>query len=238
MGVAIVSSIEQLLSQVDAVLLESNDGRPHLEQLRPVLKAGKPVFIDKPLAGSLSDVKAIIREAEAAGVPIFSSSSLRYVPETQAIRNGSIGTVLGCEAYSPCSLEPTHPDLYWYGIHGVELLFTAMGTGCETVVRVATADTDVVVGTWAGGRIGTFRGIRQGKDGYGGTAFGSDKISDLGTYSGYRPLVVDIVKFFRTGKPPVDIQETLEIYAFMEAADESKRRGGIPVKLAEVLAKK
>ena len=237
LGVRIVSSVEELVSQVDAVLLESNDGRPHLEQVRPVLKARKPVFIDKPFAGSLSDSVTIIKEAERAGVPIFSSSALRYVPEAQAIRHGAIGTVLGCEAFSPCSLEPTHPDLFWYGIHGVELLFTVMGSGCESVVRVSTADADVVVGMWQDGRIGTFRGTRTGEPGYGGTAFGSNKISDLGTYSGYRPLVVEIVKFFRTGKPPVEIQETLEIYAFMEAADESKRRGGVPIRLSDVLAK-
>ena len=235
LGVEIVDSIDDLVSKVDAVLLETNDGRPHLEQVRPVLKAGKPVFIDKPMAGSLTDVVKIIREADAAGVPIFSSSSLRYVEQAQAIRNGSIGRVLGCHAYSPCALEPTHPDLYWYGIHGVESLFTVMGPGCESVVRVSTKDADVVVGTWNDGRIGTFRGMRNGKGGYGGEAFGERAIANIGQYSGYRPLVAQIVKFFRTGKSPVDIQETLEIYAFMEAADESKRRGGVPVKLDEVL---
>lgn len=235
LGAEIVPSIDALLTRVDAVLLETNDGRPHLQQVRPILTAGKPVFIDKPLAGSLADVVTIFKEARSANVPVFSSSSLRYVEQTLAIRGGSIGRVLGCQTYSPCSLEPTHPDLFWYGIHGVESLFTVMGVGCQTVVRVSTDDADVVVGTWKDGRIGTFRGRRAGKGGYGGTAFGTDAIEDIGDHSGYRPLVVEVVKFFRTGKPPVDWRETLEIYAFMEAADESKRRGGVPVTLAEVL---
>jgi hypothetical protein len=235
MGVTIVDSIDELLSQVDAVLLETNDGRPHLEQVRPVLKAGKPVFIDKPIAGSLRDALLIFAEAEAANVPVFSSSSLRYTEGAQAIRHGAIGKVLGCDAYSPCSLEATHPDLFWYGIHGVESLFTVMGTGCQQVTRVSADGTDLVVGTWNGGRIGSFRGIRDGKSDYGGTAFGSEAIQAIGPYGGYRPLVVEIVKFFRTGKAPVDAQETIEIYAFMEAADESKRRGGVPVLLDDVL---
>lgn len=235
MGVEIVPSIEELLTRVDAVLLETNDGRPHLEQVRPVIRAGKPVFIDKPIAGSLADAVAIFREARQANVPVFSSSSLRYVEQAQAIRNGTLGAISGCTAYSPCSLEPTHPDLFWYGIHGVELLFTVMGTGCESVVRASSPGTDVVVGTWQGGRIGTFRGLRAGKRGYGGVAFGEKGIRDLGSYAGYRPLVVEIVKFFRTGKPPVSPEETLEIYAFMEAADESKRRGGVPVRLVDVM---
>jgi hypothetical protein len=235
LGVEIVSSIDELLSRVDAVLLETNDGRPHLEQIRPVLKARKPVFVDKPVAGSLRDAIAIYREAEQAHVPIFSSSSLRYMASAQAARGGQIGDVIGCDAFSPCSLEKTHPDLYWYGIHGVEILFTVMGTGCDSVVRMSSEGTDVVVGRWSGGRIGSFRGIRSGKGDYGGTAFGSRETLTLGPSGGYRPLVVEIVKMFRTGKPPVDAKETLEIYAFMEAADESKRRGGVPVSLAEVV---
>ena len=236
-GVKIVGSIDELLTQVDAVLLETNDGRPHLEQILPVLKAGKPVFIDKPLAGSLRDAVAIFAAAKRYKVPIFSSSSLRYSAGAQALRNGKLGDIYGCDAYSPCSLEKTHPDLFWYGIHGVETLFTVMGTGCESVTRTHTPGIDLAVGRWKGGRVGTFRGIRQGKAGYGGTAFGSKGIAPVGPYGGYRPLVVEIVKFFRTGKPPVSAEETLQIYAFMEAADESKRQVGVPVTLQSVMKK-
>jgi len=235
LGVKLVDSIPELLSQVDGVLLETNDGRPHLAQLRPVLAAGKPVFIDKPIAGSLADAVAIVREAERAGVPFFSCSSLRYLQSAQEIRGGSLGKVFGCDAYSPCALEPTHPDLFWYGIHGVETLFTVMGPGCEKVVRVSSPGADVVVGHWKDGRIGSFRGQRDGQPGYGGIVFAEKGTRVLGNFEGYRPLVVEIVKFFRTGKPPIDARETLEIYAFMEAADESKRQGGKPVSLDEVL---
>jgi hypothetical protein len=236
-GVKIVGSIDELLTQVDAVLLETNDGRPHLEQILPVLKAGKPVFIDKPIAGSLTDAVAIFAAAKHYKVPVFSSSSLRYSEGAQALRNGKLGDIYGCDAYSPCSLEKTHPDLFWYGIHGVETLFTVMGTGCESVTRTSTPGTDVAVGKWKGGRVGTFRGIRKGKASYGGTAFGSKGIGPIGPYGGYRPLVVEIVKFFRTGKVPVSAEETLEIYAFMEAADESKRQSGAVVTLASVMEK-
>lgn len=232
-GVKIVESIPELLTQVDAVLLETNDGRPHLEQVRPVLAAGLPVFIDKPVAGSLRDAIAIYREAEMAGVPVFSSSSLRFGKNTQAARAGALGKVLRAETHSPASLEKTHPDLFWYGIHGVESLFTVMGTGCQSVTRTMEDGKIVVRGQWAGGRVGIFR---EGK-GYGGTAFGTKGEGPVGSYDGYQPLVVEIVKFLRTGKPPVSPAETLEIYAFMEAADESKRQGGKEVTLTSVMQK-
>jgi Oxidoreductase family, NAD-binding Rossmann fold len=237
-GVAIVDSIEELLARVDVVLLESVDGRPHLEHARPVFKAHKPVFIDKPVAGSLADAIAIFELARTTGTPCFSSSSLRFSAGIAGMRhNAKVGEVLGCDAYGPCSLEEHHPDLFWYGVHGVETLFTIMGTGCEKVSRIQTEGTELAAGVWKGGRIGTFRGLRQGHHDYGATVFGTKGVAPSGGYGGYEPLVVEIVKFFKTGKPPVSAEETLEIFAFMEAADESKRQGGKPVDLESVMAK-
>jgi hypothetical protein len=231
LGVDIVDSIDELLTRVDAVLLETNDGRPHLEQVRPVLKAGKPVFIDKPIAGSLKDAVAIFREAKEAGVPLFSSSSLRYGKTSQLARAGEYGKITRCETHSPASIEKTHPDLFWYGIHGCESLFTVMGTGCKSVARSSEDGKIVVTGKWEGGRTGIYR---EGS-GYGGKAETEKGEQPVGAYDGYRPLVVEFVKMFRSGKPPVSAEETLEIYAFMEAADESKRQGGAEVTLASVL---
>ncbi len=236
--VEIVNSIDELLKKVDVVFLESVDGRPHLEQAKPVLRAKKPVFIDKPVAGSLADAVEIYRLAKETGTPCFSSSSLRFSKGIRAVRgNPDFGDVIGCDAYGPCSLESHHPDLFWYGIHGVETLFTIMGPGCVSVTRVQTKNGEFVTGTWKDGRVGTFRGIRKGKQDYGATVFGSKSIGPSGGFTGYEPLVVEICKFFVSGEPPVTAEETLEIYAFMEAADESKRRGGAPVTLESVMAR-
>jgi predicted dehydrogenase len=237
-GVEIVGSIEELCRKVDGVLLTSVDGRPHLDQIRPVLAAKKPVYVDKPMAGSLADVIEIFRLAKEAGVPCWSSSSLRFSPGILGMRSSEeVGDVLGCDAFSPCSLEPHHPDLYWYGVHGVEILFTIMGTGCESVQRVQTDGYEFVVGVWQGGRIGTFRGLRAGKVDYGAMVFGTKGILRSGSNEGYGPLVEEIVKFFKTGQVPVPPEETIEIFAFMTAADESKARKGAPVTLASVLEK-
>ena len=168
-GVKIYDTIEQVCANVDAVLITAVDGRPHLEQARIVIAAKKPLYLDKPVGGTLRDAIEIYRLAEAAGVPIFSSSSLRFAKTTQAVRHGSIGKVLSAETSSPSPLEPNHPDLFWYGVHGCESLFTVMGMGCETVERRKTADGKIeVIGKWKGGRTGIFR---EGP-GYSGKAVG------------------------------------------------------------------
>jgi hypothetical protein len=236
LGVKISDSIEALLKEVDLVLLETNDGRLHLEQALQVLKAGKTMFIDKPMTASLKDAIIIFKEAEKRKVPVFSCSSLRFMASAQAVlKSGS--SVTGASVHSPCTLEKTHPDLFWYGIHGVETLFTVMGTGCKDVTRFSNEGTDFVVGTWADNRIGTFRGIRAGKADYGGLVFTDKAVVPLGPFEGYKPLVLEIIKFFQTGIPPVKKEETLEILAFMEAADESKRLGGQKISIDEIMKK-
>jgi predicted dehydrogenase len=205
--------------------------------VKPVLAAKKPVFIDKPLAASYQDAKEIARLAKEAGVPWFSSSSLRFWEETQRLKaSQEAGPVLGCNVYGPSPTEPHHPDLMWYGIHAVETLYTLMGRGCESVTRVTAEGTDVVVGRWKDGRLGVVRGIRQGKQDYGITLFGGKAVlRSESREEGYRPLLVEIVKFFQTGVAPVDPQDTLEMFAFMEAADMSKAKGGASVPLSEVV---
>jgi hypothetical protein len=184
----------------------------------------------------LTDAVAIYMAAEHFQTPIFTSSSLRYLPGAQQASQGSVGEVIGCDAYSPCSLEPTHPDLYWYGVHGVELLYTVMGTGCQQVRRVSTPSTDMAIGMWSGGRVGTFRGVRPpAHQDYGGTVFGTTGTKSLGTFEGYQPLVLQIGQFVRTGQPPVSREETLEMFAFMTAADESKRQDGAAISVETVL---
>lgn len=237
LGVKIAGSIGEVLENCDAVLLETNDGRLHKQQAFEVIEARKPLFIDKPVAANLSDVIAIYEKAQNANVPLFSSSSLRYSAECQQVRSeNAIGKVVGADTFSPATIEPHHADLFWYGIHGVEMLFTVMGTGCESVTRIAGENCDVVVGVWSDGRIGVFRGMREGQHAYGGTAFGQNTNVVLkAPADGYEGLLRRIANFFETRTPPVDAAETIEIYAFMQAADESKRKGGAAVLLADLM---
>jgi hypothetical protein len=222
--------IASLCRKVDAVLIESVDGRQHLEQAKAVIAAGKPMFIDKPLAATLEDAREIAKLAKAAGVPWFSSSSLRF---------GEIGTTmkypdtLGVTTWGPGPLEEHHHlDLAWYAIHPIEILYTLMGMGCEEVTRTYTDGADVVVGRWRGGRIGSVRALRP-YGGYGAIVFRAKTVtqSNPKAAAGYRPLVLEIVKFFETKQPPVPNEETLEIFAFLDAAQRSKEAGGAPMKL-------
>ncbi len=238
MGIEIVDTIPALLERVDVVLLESVDGRIHWTEAEPVIRAHKPLFIDKPAAGSLADVLSIYTLAEKEGVPCFSSSSLRFGPGIQGLlKNNTLGTIAGAITWGPCTYQEGTPDMYFYGIHGIEPLYALMGVGCETVSRVQTPDTDLITGVWKGGRVGSYRGIRNNKAEFGAVAYGNRAIVPTVTDVGYEELCREIGHFFKTGQAPVSAAETIEIFAFMEAADESRRSGGASVSVPDLLAR-
>ena len=238
MGVSIVDDIDSLIDQVDGILLETNDGSLHLEQAMRVIKTGKPMFIDKPVAAGLEDVIRIYKAANEHQVPMFSSSSLRFMKNAQEVRYEKvIGEITGANTFSPEEWEPSHTDLFWYGIHGVEILYTIMGTGCQSIKRILTDNTDLVIGKWSGDRLGIFRGDLHKRQYYGGTAFGTKGIKEMEQFHGYGALLEKVVEFFRTGISPVDDAETVELYTFMEAADVSKNRNGEWIELKEVYDK-
>ncbi len=238
MGVEIVDSIPKLLEKVDVVLIESVDGRIHLKEAREVFQSGKLVYIDKPIAGTLPETIALFELAKKHHVKTWSSSSSRFGADLLALKgNEEIGDILGVTTWGPCSYQSGTPDLFFYAIHGIESLFTLMGTGCEIVSRSKGPITDQVTGVWKDGRIGTYRGIVKGKSEFGAIVYGSKGVRQGAKTISYEALCRQIGKFFRTGEPPVSEAETIEIFTFMEAADESLRQGGKPVALADVLAK-
>jgi predicted dehydrogenase len=237
-GVKLVGSIDELLSQVDVVLLESVDGRPHLAQATPVLKAGKRLFIDKPLAASLEDARKIVALAKETGTPFFSASSYRFHPDIPRLRdNPGVGKVLKVQASSPFNKLEFHPDLYFYGIHGVEGLYAVMGPGCVSVSRKSEGNTDITTGKWKDGRVGVYYGVVKADKNNAVPmirVWGENGATDAMGKEAYDGLERAIAEFFQTGKPPVDAAETVEVFEFMQAAQLSGERGGAEVQLAEL----
>jgi virulence factor len=229
MGIALVDKPEAMLGKVDGMLIESQQGSLHWQQVKMFLEAGIACFVDKPFACSYQDARRMAELAAAKKVPVFSASSLRYAPDlVKFVADPRHGKIHGALAYSPAHLHELNPGQFHYGIHAVEILYTLMGTGCERVSCTQEKDTDVIVGQWRDGRLGIVRGLRSGKGEYGCLVFteqGALPVPIDARYI-YRELLKRVVEMFTTGKAPLDIHVTLEIIAFIEAANHSGNNHG------------
>jgi hypothetical protein len=230
-NVKIVDKISDLCPLVDGILLESVDGRPHLAQFREAVECGKPIFVDKPLASTVEDAKAIAKLAEEKHVPWFSTSSLRYGPIEDLKNPDTIGAIV----WGPGPTEVHHKlEMTWYGIHAVEMIYTLLGPGCVEVSGTKSADEDVLVGRWKDGRLGTVH-LQRPYGKFGAVAFlKKNKLQAAPEIPvDYVPLVKQIVTFMQTKNPPVPHEVTLEIFAFMDAAQRSESANGKAMPLAQ-----
>ncbi len=229
-GVRIVDSPKAVAEACDLILITSVDGRVHLSQFREIAPYGKPVFVDKPFAVQFRDAEAMFELASRHRAPLMSCSALRFsgsLSESLALTDK--GSLIGADCYGPVELEPTNPGLFWYGIHEIEMLYTAMGPGCTSVTATHNDDHELLVGVWKDGRIGTVRGNRKGNDQYGALLHrehGTDFV-DIFAYPKpyYALLLEEIVRMAESGVSPVEPGETLEIIRFIEAANRSRQSG-------------
>ena len=235
-GIEIRDTLEELTEGMDAFLLESVDGRQHLEQFKVLAEAGKPVFVDKPLTCSAAKARELAALAEAKGVPLMSASSIRYAAGIAGLLPDG-AQVNACEAFGAMSLQDDYPAYFWYGVHSAEVLFSYMGSGCASVQTLHEEHTDLLAGRWSDGRIGTVRGTR-----FEGGAFGCTVYTGGGVVHGlmenapppYAMMLKEVVEFFRTGQSPIAPAETVEVMAFLDAAEQSRQANGAPVALADV----
>jgi len=230
-GIKILPTPQAVAQEVDLVLLESGDGRVHLEQFQCIAPFQRPVFIDKPLANTLADAVEIVRLAKKAGVTMMSCSPLRFAdPLVAALANPPGGQpITGVDVFGPISFQPTQPGWFWYGIHTVEILATALGMGCQRV-RVTPSDgAEILQATWADGRVGTIRALRSQSWNYGCTLHYGNTFRFVDIGAGARPTYVGLLERVLTslpaGKPDVSIDQTLEIIRILEAANRSRETG-------------
>ncbi|MEF3306969.1 Gfo/Idh/MocA family protein [Paenibacillus sp. GYB003] len=229
-GVQIVDSVEQVAQQSDAILLESVDGRVHLEQFAKIAPYGKPVFIDKPLAVTSEHAKQIAELAAKHGVAVMSTSALRFAEGlTEVLASGEKGAIIGADAYGPMAIQPTQPGYFWYGIHSVEMVFAVLGKDCVDVTVTTNDDHDVIVGRWADGRIATVRGNRKGNNSFGAVVHREKGSQFVDVYSHPKPyyasLLERIVPMFKGEGAAIDFAETIAVIRFIEAANESRING-------------
>lgn len=229
LGIQIVDEPEQLADAVDGILVLHDDGSKHLDLARLFAPFGKPMFVDKPFEVTAERAWGIVTACRQHSTPVFSASSLRFSRElTAALADTAGGAITSAMTYSPYAPKPTMPGWIYYAVHSVEPLFQILGRGCQQVACVAADSGPVAIGQWEDGRTGIAKAHQRAHWGYGFTIW-RDQADVPGIVDAayiYPALLAQIRDFVLTGKAPVDPEESVEMVAFMEAANESMAQGG------------
>lgn len=230
----VVNRPSDLLDMVDAVLLCGRDGSRHLEQARPFLEAGLPVFVDKPMALDLDDANQMIALALDHGAPLMSASGLRYADElTAALEEVGDEEIIHANLVGP-------GELFFYGIHLSDMLNAIMGAGVQAVANLGEVEFDLIAVSFGDGRSASLQLLREAYARHHGelfTANGSVRF-EIREHTFYNRLMQRFLAMVETGEPPIPYEDMLEAVAVLVAADRSYRQGGRAVRLVELRSKR
>jgi len=225
-GVKVTTSFEEAIKGAEGLLLEINDPDLHLKYFEMAAETGKPIFLDKPLAGNMKDGFKICEITKKKNLKVWSSSSLRFTPEISAAVKNTPSPVF-CNVFGAMGKAPAGSSLIWYGVHSFEMLAKIMGKGAVSVSAKKDSKGIVSIVEYSDGR----RGIVECNENnwkYGGRAHSAEAVNSFLVGPDtvlYYHLMLEIKEFFMNGKIPVDMDETLEILSVMCAAEKSVASG-------------
>jgi predicted dehydrogenase len=223
---------EDVIGKVDAVLVATDDGTDHVRRARPFVEAGIPVFVDKPMATTLDELRTFIRW-QKDGAKILSSSGMRYAPElTRLIADlPSFGELRWVSLITAKTWER-------YGIHVVEPVFRLLGPGFTSVRLESQPGLEVAHLQHRSGVQVTLPIIYDG-----GATFGTVHICGTkaqqhlrftDTYTAFRDQLLSFIDFVRTGQLPFPFAHTIELMAIIIAGIRSREQGTRRVEVAEI----
>ena len=225
MGVSMATTLAEAVADVDAVFLEINDPALHLQYFQQVVGFGKPVFIDKPLAANVTEARQIQELAAKHGIPVWSSSSLRFIPALAEAR-AAVPNPVRAHTFGALGRAAAGSDLIWYGVHAVEMFVAALGTGAAAVRACEEKSGITLLVRYADERSGLVECLR-GFGAYGGRLQSKERVVffDSSAGSPYEALMGALRGFVVDGKVPVPLTEAQEVMAILEAGETSLIKG-------------
>jgi hypothetical protein len=230
----VVARPEDVIGQVDAVVIGTDDGHEHVRRARPFIEAGLPMFVDKPLAINVADLNQFIRWYQGGKV-FLSSSNMRYAPEIRQVlrQKAQLGELRWITTCTSKTWER-------YAIHALEGIWPVLGPGFLAVRTESRSGSDIAYITHRSGVQVNLAVIYDAVGSFGtvhvfGTK-GNLAVSCWDTYTAFRNQLCAFVEMLRTGERPYPLGETIELMAVIIAGLRSRDREGQVVKVDEVLA--
>lgn len=230
----VVSQPEEVIGQVDAAIIATDDGNDHVRRARPFIEAGLPTFIDKPMATNIADLRQFV-QWHREGRIMLSTSGMRYAPEMRLsdAQRAHLGDLRWITSFTCKTWER-------YGIHALEAVEPLLGPGFLTVQAHSDEGGDVMHLTHRSGVRLTIGALHDAYGSFGAVhLYGTKgdlalKLSD--TYNAFRSQLVAFIDMLHTGTRPLPFDETVELMAVIIAGIRSREQNGAVIRVADILA--
>ncbi|ALC86470.1 hypothetical protein AM499_11995 [Bacillus sp. FJAT-22090] len=223
-GVVPVDDVDEFMNLVDAVIIGTVDGRNHLDWFKKVVGYGKPVFIDKPIVMSSTEMEEVIKLSKEFNTHVMSSSSLRFSESVMKVATNK--DILSGYFFGPTPLQAQMPGYFWYGIHLVEMVVTLFGTAVEDMELKFLPDCEQLHLTFSNGNHVIIRGENSWHNRFGAVLHSKEHVYTLKLWEEEKPyyagLLEHVIKFFETGVTSVPLEETAEIIHIIERINQLK----------------
>ncbi len=229
----VVQRPEDVIGQVDAVVIPTDKGWEHVDRVRPFVEAGLPLFIDKPLVDGEEHLRQFVRW-HAEGKKFLSTSCMRYAREFAELRERlpSVGQVRLITVTTAKSWER-------YGIHALEAVYPLVKPGAWlSAANTGTAESNIVHARHGDGLDVVLAAVADMYGAFGcvgvyGTQ-GSLTARFHDTFFAFKSQLVAFVQYLRTGQPPVEFSQTVELMKVIVAGLRSREQSGRTVPLTEI----
>ncbi|TCC50701.1 hypothetical protein E0H75_10980 [Kribbella capetownensis] len=226
----LVDAPTDLLGLVDAVIITDRHGGLHRDHAVPFLAEGLPVFVDKPLACSEADARAIVAAAREHDALLTSSSAVRWVPDTDALAEQavSLGAPQTVITTGPADPGSEYGGIYFYGIHPVDVALR-LAPGAVGEVSVEQFADTIVAGADVGGVRVVVQFVRPSSDGrvpFHGLVVGRHGLAARELILGpsyVEPGLRAFLEMVETRRPPIDYDDLVRPMQFLDAVVEAIR---------------
>lgn len=228
----IVTDPGDMLTEVDAVIVDHRDGKHHASAARPFIEHGIPVFVDKPFCTDLEEGLSLVRLARGRNCAITSFSTLPLEQSVCEFASGlqGIGKLRSLVTAGPCDIDGPYSGVFFYGVHQVETVLSLVDSRPVSVMTTRSGADGVATVVFEGGFIATLQCLN---DWWGGGGFHAFACGDEGTETAHltseeKPFLTGVKLFcemFATGVEPVPPQRYLTGVAVLAAMRESFATG-------------
>ena len=219
------SSIAEVVEKCDCIcVLAPSNPEVHEELAELPLKSGKPVYIDKPFAPNGDAARRMFDLAARYNTPLMSSSALRFGTELMELQAKNLGT----RFVSTCGGGGNFPE---YAIHQIEMIVSLLGVGAQELQVCGNDERLTVAMRYADGRLANmnysaFWGFNLNAAGVG------ENVAQLNTMSNiFQNLLLKILEFYKSGKNPIPVAETIEIASILDAVVKGMANYGSWIKI-------